>query len=137
MRITSISLPLLGLMTVLTTFTVSAEDYYKWVDDQGVTHYGERPPKNTTASKGKTQTGHSTHTPYVVTQDTEASATTATHTENQKDPERCKAAKSNLDIINTSARIKVKGDDGEFSYLSPDEIAKRKQDAQQAVKESC
>jgi hypothetical protein len=137
MRITSITLPLLGLITVLTTFTVSAEDYYKWVDDQGVTHYGERPPKNTTASKGKTQTGHSTHTPYVVTQDTEASATTATNTENQKDPERCKAAKSNLDIINTSARIKVKGDDGEFSYLSPDEIAKRKKDAQQAVKESC
>ncbi len=93
MRISSIYLPLLGLITAITTLTVSAEDYYKWVDDQGVTHYGERPPKNTTASKGKTQTGHSTHTPYVVTQDTkDNAATTTTNTESQKDPQRCKAA---------------------------------------------
>lgn len=137
MRTTHLSLPLLGLITVLTTLTVSAEEYYKWVDDQGVTHYGERPPKNTAASKGKTQTGHSTHTPYTATQDATDNAANTSNTEDQKDPERCKAARKNLEIINTSARIKVKGDDGEFSYLSPEEIAKRKQDAQQAVKESC
>lgn len=137
MRITSISLPLLGLITALTTFTVSAEDYYKWVDDQGVTHYGERPPKNTAASRGKTQTGHSAPTPYISNQDKENTAEATSETANQKDPERCKAAKSNLDIINTSPRIKVKGEDGEFSYLSQEEIAKRKQEALQAIKESC
>lgn len=136
MHTPSISLALLGFIAVLSTLPASAEDYYKWVDDQGVTHYGERPPKNAVASKGRTQTGHSTHTPYEVKEKATEKAATAS-TEAHKDPERCKSAKSNLDIINTSSRIKVKGDDGEFSYLSPDEIAKRKKEAQQAVKESC
>lgn len=127
-------------LAAITTCFISAsnmaEEYYKWVDEQGVTHYGEQAPKNTDASKGRTQTGHSTHTPYEVKEKATETASTAS-TDGLKDPERCKSAKSNLDIINTSSRIKVKGDDGEFSYLSPDEIAKRKKEAQQAAKESC
>ena len=131
------ALPLVALTLTLTSTVVVAEDYYKWVDEHGVTHYGQRAPKNTKTSKGTTQTGHSEPSIYTAPKKDEVSETAEEEQQSLKDPMRCKAAKSNLETIKTSSRIKVKGEDGEFSYLSQDEIAKRKQEAQKAVDESC
>lgn len=126
------------LLMIAATAPVSADNYYKWVDEQGITHYGERPPKNTTSSKGKTQTGHSEPSTYTsVKKEVEKVAEKETPKQDLKDPERCAAAKNNLETIRTSARIKVKGDDGQFRYLNQAEIQERKQKAQKAVQESC
>lgn len=133
----------LALTAVLASVSSSAEEYYKWVDDQGVTHYGQRPPKNTAASRGETSIGHSAPSHYPSEQFTDnqkentSAAKSTEKQQNQKDPERCKAAKDNLNTINTSSRIKVKGEDGQFNFLTPKEIAERKKDAQKAIGESC
>lgn len=122
---------------LLMAVNASADNYYKWIDEEGITHYSETPPKNTKSTQGKTQTGHSAPSTYTPSETQTDPHSNTSDQQLTKDPERCKAAKSNLDIINTSSRIKVKGDDGEFSYLSPEAVAKRKKEAQQAVKESC
>ncbi|SDB81023.1 DUF4124 domain-containing protein [Acinetobacter boissieri] len=36
-----------ALFLLLLTTAVNAQDIYKWVDAQGVTHYGQTPPQNT------------------------------------------------------------------------------------------
>ncbi len=47
---------------LLTPVTVCAE-VYRWVDEEGVTNYGQRPPANVEAKKVKTWTGRSTPSP--------------------------------------------------------------------------
>ena len=41
-----------------------AEEIYKWVDEAGVVHYGEHPPKNQVSETLRTKTGHSSPTTY-------------------------------------------------------------------------
>lgn len=125
-----------SLLLAFATTQSHADSYYKWVDDQGVTHYGERAPKNTKAQKGKTQTGHSepsVYTPAETDKKTSAAAASAKY----PDPARCESAKQNLETINTSSRIKVADENGEYHYLSQEDIKKRKQEAQKAINESC
>ena len=131
------ALPLAALFFTLTINVAAAEDYFKWTDDQGVTHYSEKPPKNTVTIKGSTQTGHSAPITYPPVKTVTTLPAPADKPQDLKDPMRCKTAKNNLDSIRNSSRIKVKGENGEFSYLSQDAIAKRKQEAIKAVKESC
>ena len=136
-RSTLTALSLAALFFTLTINVASADDYFKWVDDQGVTHYSEKPPKNKVTIKGSTQTGHSAPITYNPVKTVETLPAPAKKPQNLKDPLRCKAAKSNLESIRNSSRIKVKGENGEFRYLSQDAIAKRKKEAIKAAKESC
>ncbi len=130
-------LPLVALVFTLITNVASAEDYYKWIDDKGVTHYSEKAPKNTATVKGSTQTGHSAPITYNAVKTEKGLQGSADKSQESKDPARCETAKSNLESIRKSSRIKVKGENGEFRYLSQDEIAKRKKEATKAVKNNC
>ena len=131
------ALPIAAVIFALTNSIALAEDYYKWTDDKGVTHYSEKQPKNTVTIKGRTQTGHSAPITYAPVKTVEKLQPPANKPQDLKDPARCKAAKSNLDSIRNSSRIKVKGENGKFSFLSQDEIAKRKKEAIKAVKKNC
>jgi len=54
-------------IVLLTTFSLSAhakENFYKWVDDKGVTHYSQSPPDDNSKIKTKAETvSVSTHQP--------------------------------------------------------------------------
>lgn len=41
---------LLWLITILSAGPAAAENIYRWVDDNGLVHYGGEPPKNTEAT---------------------------------------------------------------------------------------
>ena len=116
-----------------------ADKLYKWTDNKGVTHYSQHPAANVKNEVIIPKTGHSdpvtqtapTSTPAVNTNssaDTKASL---------KDPERCANARKNLDTLKTFARIKVKGDNGEYRYLTPDEQKQKMNEANKAIEESC
>ena len=49
-----------GITIALMAGTVSAKDYYKWVDDKGVTRYAEQAPVGVQAEKINTYSGSST-----------------------------------------------------------------------------
>jgi len=137
---TSASL-IFSLICLLTASIVTAapEKVYKWTDSKGVTHYGQRPPANTKTEVIKPQTGHSDPVTYAPAPG--ATPVADKKTENNEkpllDPERCSQARKNLETLKTYARIKMKGDDGEYRYLTPDEQKQKLDEAAKAAEESC
>lgn len=130
----------LGLFS--SPFTFADNTVYKWTDEDGGTHYGARPPKGKQSSAIKPKTGHSEPVDYThFSGDTPKEAVqtkNATNTDSAaKDPERCEAAKSNLEILSRGGRVRAPVEDGSFIYLDEEQIADRIEQAQRAVDESC
>lgn len=119
--------------------SAAPEKVYKWTDAKGQTHYGQRPPAGTQTETIKPQTGHSDPVNYAATpneKDKEAKKTDAKDAP-PKDKERCENARKNSETLKTYARIRIKGDDGEYRYLTPDEQKQKLDEATKAIEESC
>jgi hypothetical protein len=128
------------LLTASGTYA-APEKVFKWTDSKGVTHYGQRPPANTNTEVLKPQTGHSDPVTYAPAAGATGAPTDPKKTETAekplKDPERCSQARKNLETLKTYTHIKMKGDDGEYRYLSPDEQKQKLDESAKAVDESC
>jgi hypothetical protein len=110
---------------------------YTWTDAKGVTHYGERPPADTKAKIINARTGYSEPVPSPEAIKTQAQAEQTAETLVQQNPERCAAAKKNLDALNNYASIKVKNEKGEMRFLSEEEKATKLAEMQEIANESC
>jgi len=122
----------------------AADNVYKWVDENGLTHYTALPPKNRSASKIRTKTGHSDPVSYKSPESdirdkpaTDTEQTTASTPVSLKDPNRCAIARENLETLRVHARVRIKSEDGEMRYLKPEEHNQKKVEAQKAIRESC
>jgi len=123
----------------------TAEKVYKWTDAKGQTHYSQRPPLNTQTEVLKPETGHSDPVDYtrattqdIQNQDAQKKEVGAKPTPTKdKDPDRCNNARQNLETLQTHARIRTKGDDGEYRYLTPDEQQEKQEEANRVIEESC
>ncbi len=118
----------------------AAEKIYRWVDDEGVTHFTAHPPKNRESELVRVQTGRSD--PVKKEDSTPESQSANT---NQGDPAtqqgrddayRCSIAQENLRVLQTSARVQVQ-ENGEIRYLNEEEKRERTEQAQQIINESC
>lgn len=117
-----------------------ADKLYKWKDARGVTHFSEHPPMNLKAEVIKPKTGHSDPVTYATASSSNNASSKASTGDTKVafvDPERCAAARKNQEILTTSSRIKVMGDNGEYRYLTPDEQKQKNDEASTAIKESC
>ena len=130
---------LIGLCGTL-GINVAAKDFYKWQDDNGVTHYSAQPPKGR-----KTSTKVKAYNIYGNPKETKAprQAQAATKTTPEvtrapvdKDPGRCKAARENLKIMQENARVRIKDGD-EIRYLNEKELSDKVDAAQKTIKEHC
>ena len=135
---------LIGLsLGFVTSPVMAAKSYYKWVDENGVTHYTARKPYDKDAEAISVSTGQPRDADgQPIRLEDEATGpggqqSAASDPDANKDPERCKIAQSNLKVINENARIREKTDDGSFRFLSEEEKATRKKAAEQAISESC
>jgi hypothetical protein len=54
-----------------------------------------------------------------------------------KDPEKCKQAQDTQAVLNSHARIREKGEKGEYRYLAPEEITEQKRLATESVDVYC
>lgn len=54
-----------------------------------------------------------------------------------KDPEKCKQAQDTKSVLDSHARIREKGENGEYRYLSADEIGEQKKIADDAIGVYC
>ena len=138
MRLSCITALLLA--GALITSPAIASKVYKWVDENGVTNFGEHPPKNAKAQVIKPNTGHSEPVNY----DTPAPEQSAERAQVQeqpqaslKNPERCEIAQRNLKTLQNFGRVRVPNEDGSFHYLTEEEQQERLKETQQAVDESC
>lgn len=130
----------------------AAKDYYKWTDENGVTHYSARKPYNRDAEVVSVATGQSTPVQAAPSEGEDSTAGTGnagtdgssgspspgqSQEQTLKDPERCKAARSNLEVLRTNAKVRMQSENGEIHHLSEEEKEKKVQEFQQAVEESC
>lgn len=133
-----------SLVFLASSHAFSAPDkVYRWTDEKGVVNYSERPPLGTQTEIVKPDISHSEPVSYEIPSDDKANEgkkeekKAGREKSSLKDPERCDAARKNLDTLKTYARIKVKGDDGEYRFLTPEEQQQKTNEASKAIEESC
>lgn len=139
------SAALIGALLLVAAGSVSAASgYYRWTDDNGKVQFSQQPPDGRPYQFVRTSTG--TAEQRAAGEAASPSETDATAKESDiasmqglpaKDPEKCQQARDNLGVLEGSARIRAKGQDGEYRFLQPEEIAEQKERANEAVEIFC
>ncbi len=142
------ALPLLVAATclVLGISAQAAQEFYKWKDKDGVTHYSATPPKSETEDAETVRTTNLN--PGGDEADSEADEQGEERADNSsadskadgdqppKDAAACESARKNLDTLGSSPRIRVPDGDS-YRYLTPNEIQEQKSANQQIVDLNC
>lgn len=138
------------LLAVVPGVAMSAS-VYKWTDENGVTHFGDRQPTGKQSERVNVRSGTTSkaaadkQSPQERLEDVQkgqenqaVSQREAAEQEarNKQRAANCETARSNLDIIDSNARIRVQ-DNGEQRYLNPQEIADQRQKFQEIADENC
>lgn len=127
-----------ALLLGATNSFAAKDKVYTWKDEKGVVHYGERPPKEAQATLIKTRTGHSEPTPSTPSvTPTAPAAPSVTQETSFIDPERCAIARKNLEILNSTARIRMPGDDGNARLLSDEERDAQRNTMLDVIDQTC
>lgn len=113
-----------------------AGEFYKWVDEKGVVHFSERPPKQDGVEKIKTTARTPTADEQQEATSAQSSAMAPT-TQSQNDPDRCNGEKERLQKLLSGSRIRMSDGKGGFTYLEKAQIDAEIQKSRQAVKEAC
>ncbi|MDX9873413.1 MAG: DUF4124 domain-containing protein [Spongiibacteraceae bacterium] len=140
-------LALLAAVALMTTATAqAASGYYRWTDDSGKVQFTQQPPAGRPyqfirTSTGTAESAAGTATPAAREPADDAAAASQPITAFQgipaRDPAQCAQARSNLEVLNSSARIRGQSADGEMRYLTPDEIETQRKLAQEAADIYC
>jgi hypothetical protein len=124
---------------------------YKWTDENGVTQFGDPKPAGRQAEQVNIRTGTSQsagnarpspqeRVQALEEQQQESAANqaeSAVERARQKQREaNCATARANLDVISTTARIRV-DENGEMRYLTPEEIDAKRQEFEDLAAENC
>jgi hypothetical protein len=109
---------------------------YSWVDEKGVTHYGENPPQNTPARQLNARTGHSDPVEYSSTEKTETPKANAA-TSPEPSAEHCELARKNLQVLTTNPRVKTTDTNGENRYMTPEEMQVQVATMEKIIAEEC
>lgn len=145
-----------GILSVSIVPTdASAEKFYKWVDEDGTTHYGTRPPADKQTEKVKVSNTQSSSSNLdqdrldqsrdKMLQDkidkqnsAEADAVKKEEDEYKKQiAENCKVYKSNLNTLQNSPRIKQTDKDGNVTYLGDEARKQEIEDTKKFIQENC
>lgn len=142
---------LLSIFLATGAMTAHAESVYKWTDENGVTHFGDRQPtgKKSESVNVRSGTSHSNGSEKSSPQDKvramdkareEQQASTQEarkeEAEAKQRQKNCEMARDNLKTISSHARIKIT-ENGEQRYLSPEEIEQKKNEFQEVVERDC
>lgn len=121
---------------LLTSVNAHAGEFYKWVDEKGVVHFSERPPKQENVEKIKTSARTPSTEEKQEAQAAQSSAMAPT-TQANNDPERCNGEKARLQKLLSGSRIRMSDGKGGFKYLEQVQIDAEIQKSRQAIKEAC
>lgn len=142
----------LPLLAITLAFPAAAAKVYKWVDDEGVTHYTEQAPADkeyeivstsgappSGAAKAKKQLEEARAArDEKATKDLDFAEQQKIRDEEARiRKENCENAKANLKTMQEHARIRILGDDGEFRYLSEEEKQQQEDRAKQIISDNC
>ena len=134
----------LTYLVLVVSTSLNAGSIHKWVDENGNVHYGDAPP-----AKTKSESVHVLSAPnnpgkalprLSVTDSPQPAAGGESGEQEMSEDQAsniCEAARQDLEIINTSTRIKLQQADGSIRYLDSAEIAERKTKSQAEVDRFC
>ncbi|MDS1310556.1 MULTISPECIES: DUF4124 domain-containing protein [Marinobacter] len=142
---------MLTLLIAVAPGMAMSASVYKWTDDNGVTHYGDRQPVGASSETVNVRSGTSSGSDSSRTspqqrlnelqeqqqKKAERENETAVEAARRKQREaNCETARANLEIIESNARIRIE-ENGEQRYLAPEEIAEQKMKFEEVVAENC
>lgn len=135
------------ILLVSSALAFAGEGAYKWADAKGNVHYGERPPEGVNAEYIKTITGKSGKASASSAKKSAEGPKLASSDKNKaggaiealpnKDPQKCEAARGNLELLNGYPRIRQKDAEGNYHYLTEEEKAEQRQRAQSNIDVFC
>ena len=126
---------------------LAEEVLYRWTDERGDPVHSDRPPPpgvdyeviSTRSSLVRSVDSSEGAVPLEVEprvgNDFEPVKSTTIKIE--KNPEYCQRARENLETLSAYARIRVRGDDGEYRYIDEEEKARRRKEAEEAIAQHC
>ena len=138
------------LLAVVPGVAMSAS-VYKWTDENGVIHFGDQQPTGSNAERVDVRSGTSTSASgnrqspqerlqnIQERQSDEAEQRKESAVEEARRKQReanCATARSNLDLIDRNARIRIE-ENGEQRYLSEEEIADKRTEFERIADENC
>lgn len=138
------SLPPLAILALclLAPANAPAQAYYKWVDAQGVTHYGEQPPPTAKSRKLELRNGQASAAPAPAVS-APAPASNLEANEHAYRAQACATARRNLELLSGGAMVVTGGTMGapgsfdQAAKLTPEQREAAKVEAQQHVHELC
>ncbi|HEY6530523.1 MAG TPA: DUF4124 domain-containing protein [Cellvibrionaceae bacterium] len=114
-----------------------AGQYYKWVDDKGITHFSEKPVVGTEAQKMGTSSKSAQEANEPEAPVAETPVTEGTAAPQASNDENCKIAQDRIKALQSGQRIRLVGPDGKFSYLDQNQIKEEMQKTQDVLKANC
>jgi len=140
---------ILGIALGLCVLSAQAEQVYKWVDENGTIHYSDMKPNNVNAENVRVKTGKSSgsrSSPQSQAQEMSAQQEQAlqkkadelqTQAKARENDAQCQLVRDNLKKLQENSRVKVSGEDGEFRYLTPEEINAKKAEYREMLQNFC
>jgi len=138
----------MGIVGISSLKAIAGTNHYRWIDERGEPVHSDRPPP-----KGvdyEVITTGSGLTRRVEAEEGAVPAEVVPRVGNEfeqvnneqiqvvkKNPESCKRAQDNLATLTTSARIRVRNDQGEFRYLDEEEKEIQRQKARDTIAIHC
>ncbi|WP_152226089.1 DUF4124 domain-containing protein [Pseudomonas sp. SCB32] len=140
----------LGSLLLALAPTVMAAQVYKWVDAQGVTHFGAQPPEGTSASAVNTNTAPPKSnfplpTPKPVTAPSTDDKQKAADDKVKQDvaqedarrAQNCSQARENLAQLKNNPRVRVKEENGDYRRITEEERQARIGDNEKTIQANC
>ena len=147
-----LALCVLCALAFLASGAAGASKVYRWTDERGKLVIADRPPEDSAIPYDIVDTG-GTGLRRVPAAPAEAPATqTAANPQPsaggeggdesvgeglEKDPDICRAARNNLDSLQGLARVRMKGPDGEFYYLTEEDKEREREQARRLIEMHC
>jgi len=146
---TCIALSATFLLAAASLPSMAGDTYYRWVDENGTPMNSDHPPppgikyekvvvgsgmSRRSAAEGASPMAAEPDQPAAAP--TQQAAATGQHTSN-KDPEACATARQNLETLNTRARIRMPDGEGGYHFLTEDEKATQREQAQAVITRAC
>lgn len=128
--------------------SAGASNQYRWLDDRGEPVYSDRPPPKgvdyEVISAGSSLKRVVSAEEGAVPPETEPrvgnefnQVDSSAGTRSKNNPELCQRARTNLEALSSSAKVKVRNEKGEVRYLNPEEMEIERQTAQAQISVYC
>lgn len=131
-----------------------AAKYYKWVDEDGVTHYSAQPPKKGEGEIIRVKSGQSSDKDSAMKRLEERRAKLQQDADKRNNPKsdpqeeadkrnaeinkkRCESFRKNLKIMTENSRVRMLDEKGESRVLPEEERQKKIKEAKDFIQENC